>query len=80
MYYPKTRLRKSENVNIFLEEDGSVRIVPAEAGKEKTATLHVDKKTTLKSFNLFIKTNYMDGCNIINIESKRKTKPRTKNS
>ena len=73
-------LKKGERVNVFLEEDGSVRIVPAEAVKEKikTATLYVDEKTTPKSLDLFIKANYMDGCSIINIESKRRLDPELK--
>ncbi|RLG91472.1 MAG: hypothetical protein DRO36_04130 [Candidatus Hecatellales archaeon] len=67
-------LRKGERVDVFLEEDGSVRIVPAEITRErvKTATLHVDEKVTPKALDLFIKANYMAGCSIINIESKER--------
>lgn len=51
------KLKKGDRVNVFLEEDGSVRIIPSEAMKErlKTATLYVDEKTTPKSLDLFIK-------------------------
>ncbi|GEM_PF-565743 len=73
-------LKRGGRVNVFLEEDGSIRLVPAEAAKEyqKTATLLVNEKTTSRSVDLFIKANYMSGCNIINIESKKRIEPELK--
>lgn len=74
------KLRKGERVNVFLEQDGSMRIAPVEAMKErpKIATLSVNEKTTPKSLDLFIKANYMGGCSIINIESKKRLDPELK--
>ncbi|RLI05702.1 hypothetical protein DRO26_01420 [Candidatus Bathyarchaeota archaeon] len=76
----KLGLKRGGRVNVFMEEDGSVRLLPAEVTREYTriATLNVDEQTNPKSVDLFLKANYMGGCNIVDIKSKKRIDPNLK--
>jgi len=67
-------LKRGGMVNMFLEEDGSIRIIPVELSRTrvKVATLKVDEKTPPKSIDLFIKAHYMSGSDIVDIESDKR--------
>ncbi len=72
--------KKGDRLDVVLEEDGSIRLLPADYSQEssKTSTVKVDEYPSTYALDLYVKANYMNGCNIIDIQSDRRISPEVK--
>lgn len=73
-------LKKGDRLDVVLEEDGSIRLYPSSVSRELTreSVLHSDKYPSAHALDLYIKANYMNGCNIISIQSNKRIESEVK--
>jgi len=73
-------LKKGDRIDLVLEEDGSIRLLPPGVMREhvKTVSLQTENYTTPKNIDISLKANYMSGYDIIIIESKKRIEPELK--
>ena len=73
-------LKKGGRVNVILEEDGSIKLLPSDRLRDlvRKATLQVEEFSAPKPLDFQIKAYYMSGCNIIDIVSKKRIDPELK--
>lgn len=74
--------KKGDRLDVSLEEDGSIKLLPPEASRElsKTSILNADDYPSTHALDLYIKANYMNGSNIINIQAGKRIEPEIKKS
>lgn len=70
----RTQLNKGDRVNIEVEEDGSLRLLPAERDIAWQVEFEVDmeKYPDIKLLERCLKSCYIEGCDVINLDSKER--------
>ncbi|MEM4700489.1 MAG: PhoU domain-containing protein [Candidatus Nezhaarchaeales archaeon] len=74
----RTGLKKGERLDIIIEEDGSLRVVPASLVRKpvlREAVIELERLNNIKWLDRYIKAAYMQGYDIVSVTSKDRMPP-----